>query len=95
MINSTHNVHINGTVLNEEELKNTFDFSKGDAITRWLLRPLAVLAAIGMGVAAFLASAFLLVLSLAMLPLLAVGLWAVKHKMEKDHAAADPVVDTQ
>ena len=95
MINSTHNVNIDGSILSEEDFKNSLDFSSGDAMTRWLLRPLALLATVGMGVAVFLASAFLLMLSLAMLPLLAIGVWTVKSKLERDQSAADPVVDTQ
>jgi hypothetical protein len=48
-----------------------------------------------MGVAMFFASAFILLLSLAMLPLVAVSVWALKTKIERDMDNADPVVDTQ
>jgi len=95
MINSTHNVHIDGTVINHDDLRQTLDFSSGDTMTRWVLRPLALLAALGMAVAVFFASAFLLVLSFALVPVLAVAVWAVKSKLEREQVAADPVVDTQ
>lgn len=95
MINSTNNVNIDGTVLNSEEFVQAFRFDKQDKFSQWVVRPLALLTAIGMGVAMFFASAFLVILSLAMMPLLAISFWAVKTKLERDIANADPVVDTQ
>ncbi len=84
MINSTNTINIDGTVIDHEEIRNSFDFNNGDKFTRWVVRPLALLTAIGIGVAMFFASAFLIMLSLAMLPLLAVSMWAVKTKVERD-----------
>ena len=84
MINSTNTINIDGTVIDHDEIRNSFDFNNSDKFTRWVVRPLALLTAIGMGVAMFFASAFLSMLSLAMLPLLAVSMWAVKTKLERD-----------
>ncbi len=95
MINSTNTININDTVLNDDVLKKTFSFQNEDRFTRWVVRPLVLVAALGIGAIMFFASAFLMLLSLAMLPLLAIGLWAVQKKVQRDLAAADPVVDTQ
>jgi len=95
MINSTNTININDTVLNDEMLKKTFSFKSEDRFTRWVVRPLMLLAALGVGTTLLFASAFLMLLSFAMLPLLAIGLWAAQKKIERDLAAADPVVDTQ
>ena len=95
MINNTQTVNIDGTTLNNEAFVRAFTFDKNDKFSQWVVRPLAVLTAIGMGIAMFFASAFLIVLSLAMIPLIAVSFWAVKTKVERDIAQANPVVDTQ
>ena len=95
MINSTNTVNIDGTVLKDEEFIKAFTFNKDDKFSQWVVRPLAILTAIGVGIAMFFASAFLIILSLAMIPLLAVSFWAVKAKVERDMAKSDPVVDTQ
>lgn len=95
MINSTNNIHIDGNPIDHDEFMKTFKFNSDDKFSRWVLRPLAVLAALGVGAAAFFASAILLLLSLATLPLLALAMWAVKYKLEREQAANDPVVHTQ
>ena len=95
MIHNTQTVNIDGTSLNNETLVKAFTFNNDDKFSRWVVRPLAILTVIGMGIAMFFASAFLIVLSLAMLPLIAISFWAVKTKVVRDIANADPVVDTQ
>lgn len=95
MINSTNNVHIDGKVIDHEQLMGAFKFDSDDKFTQWILRPLTALAAIGIGVAMFFASAVVIMLSLATLPLLMVAMWAMKYKLRKDAAEADPVVSTQ
>jgi len=95
MINSTNTVNIDGTVLKTDEFIRAFTFDKEDKFSRWVVRPLAMFAVICMGIAMFFASAFLIVLSLAMIPLLALAFWAIKTKVERDIAKDDPVVDTQ
>ena len=95
MINSTNNVHIDGKVIDHEELMGSFKFDSDDKFTQWVLRPLTVLAALGIGVAMFFASAVVIVVSLATLPLLMAAMWAMKYKLKKDTAEADPVVSTQ
>ena len=95
MINSTNTINIDGKILKDEDFIKAFTFNKDDKFSRWVVRPLAFLTAIGIGIAMFFASAFLIILSFAMIPLLAVSFWAVKTKVERDIAKADPVVDTQ
>lgn len=84
MINSTNTVNIDGVAIKEFDLKNAFAIDQGDTFTRWVVRPLAILAAIGVGVAVFFASAFLIMVSLALLPLLAVAMWAMRTKLQRD-----------
>lgn len=95
MINSTNTVNIDGTVLNDKDFTELFTLNSDDKFSLWVVRPIAILATVGMGVAMFFASAFLIVLGLAMLPLLALAIWAVKTKIQRDLAKNDPVVDTQ
>ena len=95
MLNSNHEIRFDSATLDPENLRRTFDFNSGDALTRWVLRPLALLAALGTGAAVLIASTFLIIASLATLPLLAIGMMVVKYKLEKDQKAADPVVATQ
>jgi len=64
-----------------------------DFFSRWVVRPLALLAAVGVGVAVFLAGAFLALVSLALLPLLAVALWAMKTKLQRDLASSDTTIN--
>jgi len=93
MINSTNTVNIDGAALKEFDFKKVFDSENQDLFSRWVARPLALLAAVGVGVAVFLASAFLAVVSLALLPLLAVALWAMKTKLQRDLAASDTTIN--
>jgi len=95
MINSTSNVHIDGNVIDHEELMRTFKFDSDDKFTQWVMRPLAVLAVLGIGVATFFVGAFVIVVSLATLPLLMAAMWALKYKLNKSAAEAEAVVSTQ
>jgi len=95
MINSTNNVHIDGNVIDREELISTFKFDTDDKFTQWVLRPMAVLAVFGIGAMTFIAGAVVIALSLATLPLLIAAMWALKYKLNKDAAAVDSVVSTQ
>jgi len=95
MINSTNTININDTVLNDELLKKTFSFKSEDRFTRWIVRPLILLAGLGVGAAMLFASAMLILLSIAMLPLLALAFWAMGKKVQRDLASANPVMSTQ
>ncbi|MBX2835480.1 MAG: YwiC-like family protein [Gammaproteobacteria bacterium] len=95
MINSTNTVNIDGTVLNDQDFKQFYSFNSEDKFSRWVVRPLALLTTVGLGVALVFASTFLLVLSLAMMPLFAVMLWAVKTKMERDLNSDETVIDME
>lgn len=93
MINSTNTVNIDGATFKEFDFKKAFDSENQDFFSRWVARPLALLAAVGVGVAVFLASVFLVTVSLALLPLLAVALWAMKTKLERDLASSDTTIN--
>jgi len=95
MIHSTNNVHIDGNVIDHEELMRTFKFDSDDKFTQWVLRPMAVLAVLGIGVATFFAGVIVIMLSLATLPLLMAAMWALKYKLNKDAAETDTVISTQ
>lgn len=95
MINTTHNVHIDGSRLDHEQLLETFTLKTDDRYSRWVLKPLAVLSIIGIAAASVIAGTVLLAMSLAVLPLLAIGAYAVKYKLQRDIKAAAPVVDSQ
>ncbi len=95
MINNTHTINIDGTVLKDEDIAAAFTFDKNDKFTKWVVRPLALLTVIGVGAAMFFASAFLIMLSLALMPIFAISFWAMKKKVERDLRNADPVVNTQ
>ncbi len=93
MINSTNTVNIDGVSFNEIDLKKAFESDNQDFFSRWVARPLALLAAVGVGVAVFMASAFMAVVALALLPLLAIALWAMKTKLKRDLASADTTIN--
>lgn len=95
MINSTNTINVDGTVIDQDEILKTLKLDESDKFTRWVLRPLAVLTALGIGAAVLISSAFMIMLTLAMLPLMAVAMWVAKTKIERDIAASDPVIDTQ
>ena len=93
MINSTNTVNIDGASFKEIDLKKAFDSDNQDFFSRWVARSLALLAAVGVGVAVFMASAFIAVVSLALLPLLAVALWAMNTKLKRDLASTNTIIN--
>ncbi len=95
MINSTNTINIDGNSIDPDEIVNTFKLDEADKFTRWVVRPLALITAVGLGVAMVVASAFIFMLSLAMLPLLAISAWAFKAKLERDINRVEPAVDTR
>ncbi|MFT6303652.1 MAG: hypothetical protein ACI9XK_003963 [Granulosicoccus sp.] len=94
MINATNTVNIDGTRIPEVDLKAIFSGSLDDTFTRWVVRPLALLSAIAFGLAIFLASAFLTVLALAFLPILAVSVWAMRTKFKRDASESPVIIET-
>ncbi len=95
MFHNNQTVNIDGSALKHEDIVKAFTFNNDDKFSKWVVKPLAILTAIGMGIAMFFASAFLILISLAMVPLLAISFWAMRKKIERDLAEADPVVHTQ
>jgi len=95
MIKTSHNVHIDGTAIDHDELMRTFTLDTNDRYSRWVLKPLAALSVLGIAVASLIAGAVVLALSVALLPILAIGAWAFKSKLRRDAHPSDPVVDTQ
>ena len=98
MINSTNTVNIDGVTIKEFDIKDIINRGEDDNFSRWIVRPLAVLAAIGIGVAAFFTSAMLIIVSLALLPILALAMWAMRTKLERELKSSpidsSTVVDT-
>ena len=95
MINSTSTINIDGVALEGDELNKVFSINQDDKFSRWVVRPLALLTVVGIGAAMLFASAFLILISLAMVPFLLLFFWALKTKLARDLANADAVVDTQ
>ena len=95
MINSTNTINIDGTVLNHDEVKGLFSLNSDDTFTKWVVRPLAILSVLGLGAATLFVSAFIALIGLAMIPLVALFAWAMKAKVERELAEKDPVVSTQ
>ncbi|MDB4224223.1 hypothetical protein N9850_10660 [Granulosicoccus sp.] len=93
MINSTNTVNIDGTGIPEVDLKAFFTGNSDDTFTRWVVRPLAVLAAVAFGFAIFLAGAFLTMLTLAFMPILAVSVWAMRTKFKRDSADSPVIIE--
>ena len=93
MINSTNTVNIDGTRIPEVDLKAFFSANTDDTFTRWVVRPLALLAAVALGIAIFIASAFLTALALACLPILAISVWAMKAKLKRDSAESPVIIE--
>lgn len=93
MINSTNTVNIDGTRIPEVDLKAFFSSNNDDSFTRWVARPLALFAAVALGCAIFLASAFLTILALAFLPILAVSVWVMKTKLKRDQAKSPVIIE--
>lgn len=89
MINTTHNVHIDGAAIDTEEVMRTFTVDTQDRYSRWVLKPLAVLSIVGVAIASLVAGAVVLALSLALLPLFALSAWAVKNKLSRDILASE------
>jgi hypothetical protein len=87
MINTSHNVQIDGNAIDHDELMRTFTLDTNDRYSRWVLKPLAVLSALGFAVASMIAGAVLLALSVALLPMLALGAWALKSELQRDATA--------
>ncbi|MEM7377115.1 MAG: hypothetical protein AAF460_06345 [Pseudomonadota bacterium] len=93
MINTNHSVHIDGTTLNRDELLKHLRLDGDDRMTRWVIRPLALLTAAGIGVAAVMASVLILAVSLALVPLMLLGGWAVRRKVERAMAEDGVTID--
>ncbi|MFK7893958.1 MAG: hypothetical protein AB8B63_24300 [Granulosicoccus sp.] len=95
MINSTNSFTIDGSELDKEKLQRILNLDNTDTFTRWVLRPIAALTVIGLTLAGLFASVFFIAVSLALLPVLALAMWAMKKKIEQELKATDPIVDTQ
>ncbi len=93
MIKSTNTVNIDGVDFKAVDLSRLFASDSDDKFVRWVVRPLALLAAIGVAVAVFFASAFLIMISLALLPILAVAMWAMKTRIERELATDESVIE--
>ncbi len=83
MIKNTSTVNIEGTVIDQDELKSFLLLDKDDAKTKWLVKPLILISGVGLVAAAVVTSFFLMAVSLVIVPVLALAGWALKSNMEK------------
>jgi len=83
MIKNTNTVNIEGTVIDQDELKSFLLLDNNDAKTKWLIKPLILISGVGLAVAAVFASIFLMAVSLLIVPVLAIAGWAMKSNIEK------------
>jgi len=83
MIKNTHTVNIEGTVIDQDELKSYLLLDNDDAKTKWLIKPLILISGVGLAAAAVFASIFLMAVSLVILPVMALAGWAMKSNIEK------------
>ena len=95
MINSTNTVNIDGAAFDGVNFKDALKFKKDDNFSLWVVRPLVFLTMAGLGVGLLFASAFLFATLLVALPLIALTMWVMRTKIERDQAAQDPIVATQ
>ena len=93
MTSSTNTAHIDGIAIRLFDPKSVFSLEQDDNFTRWVVRPLALLAVVAVGVGSLFASAMLILMSLALLPFLAVAAWAMKRKLKRDLPSATPTAD--
>ncbi|OED35143.1 hypothetical protein AB833_31385 [Chromatiales bacterium (ex Bugula neritina AB1)] len=84
MINSINSFNIDGVKFDKFDINNAFTVDENDTFRKWFFRPLAVLAAIGIGVATFFASAILIMITLALSPILVMAMWAIRTKLERE-----------
>jgi len=93
MIKSENTVNIEGTIIDHESLNAYLALDANDKKTKWLVKPLILASGIGLAVAAIFASLFLLAVSIVIVPLLGIAMWAMKPKQTKnetqDNAATD------
>ena len=83
MIKNTNTVNIEGTVIDQDELKSFLLLDNNDAKTKWLIKPLILISGVGLAVSAVFASIFLMAVSLLIVPVLAIAGWAMKSNIEK------------
>lgn len=93
MINSTNTISIDEKLLNEESFTKAFDLNSDDSYTKWIVKPLAVLSTIAVGVVALFTGALMMMAAIATLPLIALSAWALKNKVERELADAEVVID--
>lgn len=94
MIKSTNTVNIEGSVIDHDELQKYFSMDAGDAKTKWLVRPLILICGAGLAIAALFASVFLVAVSMVIVPVLGVAMWAMKPKTEARQEPATDIPDS-
>ena len=95
MIKSNNTVNIEGSVIDHEELKKYLSIDGvDDAKTKWLVRPLIMICGAGLAIAARFASVFLFAVSLVIVPVLGVAVWAMKSNSTKAETSDTRVAET-
>ena len=84
MINSTNTVNIDGAAFEGMNFKEDLQFRSDDKFSLWVIRPLVILSMVGLGIGLLFASAFLFAAMVVTLPLIALTIWVMKTKAERD-----------
>lgn len=87
MIKSNNTVNIEGTVIDHEQLNEYLSIDPNDKKTKYLVKPLLLISGAGLAMAAVFASIFLVAVSLVVIPLIGVAMWAMKPKQQRSQAA--------
>lgn len=93
MIKSENTVHIEGTVIDNDSLNEYLNLNTNDKKTKWLVRPLILASGAALAAAAIFASIFLVAVSIVIVPLLGIAMWAIMpkdtNKVKTDNARED------
>jgi len=87
MIKSESTVNVEGTVIDHDSLNEYLNLNATDKKTKWLVRPLILACGAGLAIAAIFASVFLVAVSIVIVPLLGIAMWAMKPKHAISHAS--------
>lgn len=87
MIKSNNTVNIEGTVIDQEQLNEYLSIDPNDKKTKYIVKPLLLVSGAGLAMAAVFASVFLVAVSIVVIPLIGVAMWAMKPKQQRAAAA--------
>jgi len=83
MIRSNNTINIEGSVIDQDELREYLSIDENSPKIKWLIKPLVVASGVGLAAAAVFASVFMMAVLLVVVPLLGIAAWAMKPKSGK------------